>query len=100
MPLGVGRNLTQALLMIKCNIPLLNYWLENFNFFLIDEDNFSLLAEAVERSTNAEVCCKFMAALKQEREQEEKEEDDEEDLDDYDLKMDVSLYYVGKSRGF
>eukprot|EP00116_Pleurobrachia_bachei_P001890 sb/3462152/ len=59
-----------ALLMVKFHIPLLNYWLENFNFSLCDEDTIiPLLAEAVDRSTNAEICCKFMAAIKTEKEE-------------------------------
>eukprot|EP00116_Pleurobrachia_bachei_P003855 sb/3464117/ len=84
-----------ALLMVKFQIPLLNYWLENFNFSLCDEDTLSLLAEAVERSTNAEICCKFIAALKAERE--EKKDDDDDKLEIYVIPEDGTLATVARN---
>eukprot|EP00116_Pleurobrachia_bachei_P003232 sb/3463494/ len=62
-----------AVLMLKNHIPLLIYWLENFNFLLCDKDVLPLLAEAVEQNTNADLCCEFIALLKKEREGEDEE---------------------------
>eukprot|EP00116_Pleurobrachia_bachei_P008392 sb/3468654/ len=60
-----------AFMMASFQIPLLNHLLENFNFSLCNDDTLPLLSEAVERSTNAEICCKFMAAIKTEKEEAE-----------------------------
>eukprot|EP00116_Pleurobrachia_bachei_P013847 sb/3474109/ len=53
-------------MMFKNRIPLLNYWLENFNFSLCNEETLplTLLAEAVEKTTDPRLCCNFMKHLK------------------------------------
>eukprot|EP00116_Pleurobrachia_bachei_P013914 sb/3474176/ len=55
-------------MMFKNRIPLLNYWLENFNFSLCNEETLplTLLAEAVEKTTDPRLCCNFMKNLKNE----------------------------------
>eukprot|EP00116_Pleurobrachia_bachei_P003155 sb/3463417/ len=49
-----------TLLMVKHEIPLLNYWLNNFNFSLCEEETFPLLIKAIEPITSSEVCSKFI----------------------------------------
>eukprot|EP00116_Pleurobrachia_bachei_P003077 sb/3463339/ len=55
-----------VVMMFKNRIPLLNYWLENFNFSLCNEETLplTLLAEAVEKTTDPRLCCNFMKHLK------------------------------------
>eukprot|EP00116_Pleurobrachia_bachei_P003199 sb/3463461/ len=55
-----------AMMMIKHQIPLLKYWLENFNFSFCTEETLSVLAEAVELNFDAEISCKLMANITQE----------------------------------
>eukprot|EP00116_Pleurobrachia_bachei_P003125 sb/3463387/ len=55
-----------TLQMVGYKIPLLNYWLENFNFSLCGEDTLplTLLAEAIDQNTDPQICCNFMTHLK------------------------------------
>eukprot|EP00116_Pleurobrachia_bachei_P002990 sb/3463252/ len=79
-----------TLLMVGHKIPLISYWLENFNFSLCEQETLVLLAEAIEISISSEVSCKFMESLKkedsldkkEELEEEEKESDSSEDEND------------------
>eukprot|EP00116_Pleurobrachia_bachei_P003316 sb/3463578/ len=53
-----------TLMMFKTPIPLLDYWFENFNFSLCDQETLSLFTETVGQSTNPETCRKCLAILK------------------------------------
>eukprot|EP00116_Pleurobrachia_bachei_P002773 sb/3463035/ len=64
----VDQFIQQSLALLYYSIPLLQYWLENFNFTLSGPDTLALLAEAVELNTGSETSCKLMAALKEESE--------------------------------
>eukprot|EP00116_Pleurobrachia_bachei_P003295 sb/3463557/ len=67
----VGEFMKQLLilLMVGNKIPLLNYWLENFNFSLCDKEMMNLLTEALGPITSPAVCCKLMTALDEESKQ-------------------------------
>eukprot|EP00116_Pleurobrachia_bachei_P003188 sb/3463450/ len=57
------------ILTIGNKLPLLNYWLKNFNFSLCDEETMNLLTEALEPIISSEVCCKLMTAIDEESKQ-------------------------------
>eukprot|EP00116_Pleurobrachia_bachei_P004121 sb/3464383/ len=75
---------TLAMMMIQHSIPLLKYWLDNFNFTLCTVGTLSLLAEVVELNTDAESSLKLMAAIQDESDEKEssKQENEESDLEE------------------
>eukprot|EP00116_Pleurobrachia_bachei_P003219 sb/3463481/ len=79
----VGDFMKQLLtvMMFKFNIPLLTYWLENFNFLLCDKETLSLLGEAVTRNTSPRISCQLMEILGAE----EKECCEEEDCEGWSI---------------
>ena len=53
-----------TLMAVRFQIPLLDYWLANFNFTLCDKEIVPLLKKALERNFNAGVLYKFEMSLK------------------------------------
>eukprot|EP00116_Pleurobrachia_bachei_P003251 sb/3463513/ len=67
------------LLMVGNKIPLLNYWLQNFNFSLCDKETLTLLTEALEPIISPEACCQLMTAVIDEKSSKTDEDREEED---------------------
>eukprot|EP00116_Pleurobrachia_bachei_P004081 sb/3464343/ len=90
---------TLTLLMVKHEIPLLNYWLENLNFSLCDEETLPLLTEVLEPIISSEICCKLLKALDEESKQtdEERKKEDQTEFAREPLPHDGTLATVARN---